>query len=172
MIEAAQHQASLAGVSPEFFVAQGEEYQSDTQFYAAICLFTTLGQMDDTGDNRGLVKHTGELLVPEGTFILEVPNHYWVAENLESFSRFGDEDNFTEITREFRAREKIVSERFLVKSPGETNEFLLRYRLYDQKELGNLFKEGGFIIKAIMGDFEGRPYTYYSPNIILIAQRS
>jgi len=100
-----------------------------------------------------------------------VPNIHWVTENLNTSERFGGDQSYTEIKREFDLQTNTVSEQFEVISPEQKSAFLLRYRLYSQKELGDLPKEAKFDIKAIFGDYDGHPYTYYTPNIIIISQK-
>ncbi len=172
MIAAARDRSKAGQVSPTFIQVRAEEFTSVEKFDAAICLFTTLGQIDASGENTGLVSRVTTSLRADGIFIVEVPNHLWVAENLKSNERFGDETNYTEISRKYNQETKIVTEQFKLVSPEGRNDFYLRYRLYSQKELGGLLSEANFNIRAIFGDYDGNPYTYYSPTIILVAQRA
>ena len=169
MIRAANQRAAELGEKPKFIQARAEEFTFDDQFDAAICLFTTLGQIDQVGENSGLVARIAKVLRPKGKFIIEVPNIHWVTENLNTSERFGSEESFTDISREIDQEAKVVTEQFVVVSPDQKREFLLRYRLYSQKELGELLKAAKFDIKAIFGDFDGHPYTYYTPSIIIVA---
>ncbi|MBL6982563.1 MAG: class I SAM-dependent methyltransferase, partial [Anaerolineales bacterium] len=162
MISAANQRAAEVWENPKFMQARGEEFSSEDKFDAAICLFTTLGQIDEIGENTGLVKRVAEALSPEGMFIIEVPNLHWLAENIKTSERFGDDENYTEITRELNQETNIVTENFEVVSPEKNKEYLLRYRLLTQKELGKLLSEARFATKAIYGDYDGHPYTYYT----------
>ncbi len=171
MIVAADERAAEVWGKPVFIQARGEEFTSEDKFNAAICLFTSLGQIDEHGENSGLVKRVAEVLISEGVFIVEVPNHHWVAENLQTSDRFGDDDSYTVINRQYDDEEKIVTEKFELISPLEKKEYHLRYRLFSQKDLGKLLNEANFIIKAILGDYDGNPYTYYTPSIIIVAQK-
>ncbi len=172
MIAAAEERSAGIWGQPTFTQARAEEFTSQDQFDAAICLFSTLGQIDSQGENSNLVKRVAEVLRPKGHFIVEVPNHLWVAENLKAEERFGDNENYTHITRQYDQKNKIVSEKFELVSPQGIQEYFLRYRLYSQKELGELFSLANLNIRFIFGDYDGNPYTYYSPVIILVTQSS
>lgn len=54
MIEAARAGAAEAGVAPDFRQVSGEAFVADEEFDAAICLFTTLGQISEEGEDRRL----------------------------------------------------------------------------------------------------------------------
>jgi len=171
MITEANSRSSGIWGQPTFIQARAEDFTTQDQFDAAICLFTTLGQIDTQGENGDLVKNVANGLRSQGHFIVEVPNHLWVAENLKAEERFGEDENYTHITRQYDQESKIVSEQFELVSPQGTREFILRYRLYSQKELSAVFAEAYLNILSIFGDYDGNPYTYYSPVIILVAQR-
>lgn len=171
MISVANERATEVRGKPKFVLARGEEFTSRDKFDAAICLFTTLGQIDEIGENSNLVDRVENVLHPGGIFIIEVPNHIWVTENLQTSERFGDIDNYTIITRQYDQVEKIVTEKFELVLPEGIKDYLLRYRLFSQKELGRLLRKANFDIKAIFGDYDGHPFTYYSSTIIIVAQK-
>lgn len=171
MISAARTRALEAPVAPKFIQARGEEFTSDEPFDAAICLFTTLGQIDEFGENSHLISRVADLLNPGGMFIIEVPNHHWVAENLKTSERFGDSENYTEITRRYDPVEKIVSEKFDLVSSEGSREYLLKYRIFDKKKLKKYLKAADFGSISIFGDYESSSFSYKSINIIIAAQK-
>ena len=171
MIAAAKEGASEAGVSPDFQQVAGEDFITDKTFDAAICLFTTLGQIEDQKDNRHIIPQVAIALRPTGVFIVEVPKRDWVASNLNPADRFGEGDRYTDVARQFDADENTVTEIFTLVSPGETQRYVLRYRLFGLDELSALLEKDGFNILATYGGYNRNPLTIASPVMVVVAQR-
>ena len=89
MIKTAKQRAKASGVEPQFHLAYGEDYSPEDKFEAAICLFSTLGQINTEDEkpppktDHPLLKHTANILTPGGIFILEIPNKEWMLLNLK-----------------------------------------------------------------------------------------
>ena len=171
MIAAAKERASEAGVSPEFQQVAGEDFIADEKFDTAICLFTTLGQIEDRKDNHLLVPRVAAALQPGGIFLVEVPQRAWVASNLKASDRFWDGDRYTDVTRQIDMDENVVTEIFTVVTPGDTQRYVLRYRLFNLDELSALMEKDGFSIVATYGDYNGSRLTIASPVMVFVAQR-
>ncbi len=171
MIEAARAAAAEAGVAPDFRQASGETFVADEEFDAAICLFTTLGQISEEGDNSRLVERVYAALRPGGFFVVEVPRRDPTVKNLKPTDRFEGPERYTDVARRYHAEDSSVTEVFDVVSPQETRRFVLRYRLYSREELVALLQEAGFTVLAAYGDYEGTPLSPESPTMLVIARR-
>jgi 2-polyprenyl-3-methyl-5-hydroxy-6-metoxy-1,4-benzoquinol methylase len=173
MIEAARAQAAQAGISVDFRVESGEAFVADEEFDAAICLFTTLGQISEGGeDNRQLLERVYRALRPGGTFAVEVPQRDPTVRNLRPADRFEGPKRYTDVTRHFDPEDNSVTEIFEVVSPDETRRYDLRYRLYSPEELVALLQEAGFTVLTVYGDYEGTPLDPESPTILVIARKT
>ena len=172
MINAALSRASAAGVPPSFQQVAGEDFVSDTTFDVAICLFTTLGQIEDQEDNRQLVSQVAKYLKPEGFLVVEVPQRDWLAANLKPNDRFGADDHYTDIVRQLNIVGDTVTEVFTLVSPDDKQLYVLRYRLYSPAELRTLFEDAGLEIVAIFGGYDKSPLTPESPVMLAIAQNN
>ncbi len=171
MIEAARAGAAVAGVEPEFRQIGGESFVADEGFDAAICLYTTLGQISSEGDNSRLVERVYDALRPGGGFMVEVPQRDPTVRNLKPTDRFEGPERYTVVTRRFDAQDNSVSEIFEVVSPEATQRYVLRYRLYSQEELVDLIQGAGFTLLAAYGDYQGIPLGPESPTIIMVARK-
>ena len=169
MIEAARARAAEAGVSPEFLQVGGESFTTDAAFDAAICLFTTLGQISRQGENSGLVRRVYDALHSGGGFIVETPQRDWTVQNLKTNERFGDGEHYTNVKRRYDAADRTISESFEVVSPTSTKTYRLRYRLYSHAELVHVLSKAGLSVLASFGDDEGNPLTPDSAMMLLIA---
>jgi D-alanine-D-alanine ligase len=170
MIEAARAAAAEASVAPDFRQASGEAFVADEEFDAAICLFTTLGQISEEGDNSRLVERVSAALRPGGFFVVEVPGRDPTVKNLKPTDRFEGPERYTDVTRRYQPDENSVTETFDVVSPQETRRYVLRYRLYNRAELVALLQDAGFTVLAAYGDYEGTPLSPESPTMLMIAR--
>jgi SAM-dependent methyltransferase len=169
MIAAANQRARQAGVAVQFAQMGGQAFSLKLlrlrPFQAAICLFTTLGQMSEDGkDNIGLLPKVYEALQPGGQFVIEVPQRATAVHTLRPGDQFGE----TAVTRHFNPHDNTITEHFTV---GQTEEFLLRYRLFSREELVGLVEDVGFGVTAVLADYAGGELTADSPNMLLFLKR-
>jgi SAM-dependent methyltransferase len=174
MIEAAVRSAKASNLdpAPEFFRIRAEDFTTERPFDGAICLFTTLGQMDESSDNASLLDNVFRALKPGGYFIVEVPNRDWVLPNLKPRDRFGNDENFTQIDRCFDPHSRTISEAFTLVSGGKRNDFLLRYRLYDLDEVQSLLVGTGFEIVTFHGGYDASEFTPDSPILLGVTRKT
>lgn len=155
MIEAARAAADAAGLEVILDVKPGEAVSGDT-YHGAIAMFTTLGQVDGSGeDNLGLLNTTAASLRPGARFVIEVPQRDAAVAALVTDDRFGDDTNWTEISRRWDEPTSRVVERFEVGSNGTIRHFDLAYRLFSAKELAHHLGEAGFVDIRIAKTLEG-----------------
>lgn len=159
MIAAAQEKAERAGVKIDFRREHGEMFVTKTLFYAAICLFTSLGQIGDHGSNCELVSRVHAALNPGGQFLVEVPQRDTAVRQLKLSETYGGGQSYTAVTRHFDPATQILSEQFRLVSPGNSRSYYLQVRLYDRQELFTLLEQAGFSILSAYGDYSGRPLT-------------
>jgi SAM-dependent methyltransferase len=172
MLSAARRAAAESGVTVGLRQVRGEELTERETFDAAICLFTTLGQMKANDDNRALLERTVQALRPGGFLAVEVPQRDWAAHNLKTDERFGEGENYTIVTRRFEPAEKAISEHFTRVSPQGERVYRLRYRLFNHPELENLLVRAGFEILGAYGGYAEVPITKNSATMLFVAQKS
>jgi SAM-dependent methyltransferase len=171
MIAAAKERAKAAGVTPEFRRVGGEFLRAREPFDAAICLFTTLGQISAKGENRGLLSRVCGALRPGGRFAVEVPQREWAVTHLKTAERFGQGKRYTDVERGYDPTDKVVTEVFKVVSPDAERTYMLRYRLYDRAELCDMLDQAGLELQAAFGDYADSPLQPDSPIMLLIARK-
>jgi len=167
MLAAARARASAAGVEVDFRQVRGEDYTSQEALDAAVCLFTTLGQVDGDSGNSALVRKTAEALRPGGL----VPQRRWVTQNLKIDERLGEGQSYTQVTRHYNPANKRVTERFERTSPQGKQAYLLRYRLYSALELRNLLEAVGFEVLKEYGGYAEIPVAADSPILLFVAKK-
>ncbi len=171
MIDAAKANAEDANVIVDFRQEKAQDFESHERFDAAICLFTSLGQVDEQGDNLGLVKQVWSALKVGGWFVVEVPQHAVAVQQLRPNDRFGNEDSYAVVTRDYDQKSHILTEEFRVVKFGNEQHFTLRYRLLSSAELAALLEGAGFHIEKSLGDYAGSALTTDDPMMIFIARK-
>ena len=173
MIEAAKAQAAEAGVDVAFQQAAGEDFCHAEPFDAAICLFTTLGQVaaDSLEDNRGLLATVAGSLKANGRFALELPQKQPALAALKPADRFGNETSYTQVQRSYDAGTDIVTEQFHLVTPSGAQTYRLRYRLFSQEDVTGLLNAAGLRIVNNYAGYTCAELTDDSPFMLLICAR-
>jgi SAM-dependent methyltransferase len=171
MIAAARARAEKENVAVEFRQERGELFLSDTKFDAAICLFTSLGQISEWGENRGLVDSVYAALKKGAQFVVEVPQRETAVRALKPSDHFGIAESYTDVTRQYEPAGKVVSEVFRVVTPHGSQTYLLRYHLFDRAELSARLTAAGFRIEAAYGAYARVPLAEAHPIMLLIARK-
>lgn len=171
MIAAARERAEKEKVAVEFRQERGELFLSDTKFDAAICLFTSLGQISEWGENRGLVDCVYAALRKGAQFVVEVPQRETAVRALKPSDHFGTAESYTDVTRQYEPIGKVVSEVFRVVVPHGSQTYLLRYHLFDRAELITRLTAAGFRIEAAYGAYAKVPLAEAHPIMLLIARK-
>jgi len=171
MIQAARERAASVQPAPEFQQACGEDFRAQHPFDAAICLFTSLGQMDERGDNSDLVARVAAALLPGGAFVVEVPNRDWVIKNLKTFDYFKGVGECTYVDRSYDSNQHSVTEIFTIVSQHKRQNYVLRYRLFDLVELSKLIGAAGLEVVATFGGYSHSILKADSPVILMTARK-
>jgi len=171
MIAAAQERSNTDARRLEFRQMRGEDLQLENEFDTAICLFTTLGQIEDQKDNLQLLHNAFQALQPGGFFILEIPQRGWVVSNLKTSERFGEGSTFTQVTRSYDNDLHMVSEEFTLVSPNEQRQYILQYRLFNQAEINGLLEGAGFVGISFYGEYADTPLDDLSPSMVISARK-
>jgi len=171
MIAAARVRAAETGISVDFRQVSGEVFVTDDLFEAAICLFTTLGQISATEDNSALIPQVYQALQPGGAIIVEVPQREATVKRLKTAEKFGSGERYTTVARQFNVAGNMLTESFTVVSPAVTRHYLLRYRLYTLAELANLLTEAGFTVRQTYSDYQASPWQADSAVMLVVSSK-
>jgi len=171
MIAAAQERSPTHGMRPEFLQLRGEDLDAVNQFDAAICLFTTLGQVAGQKDDRDLLDSTYRALRPAGYFILEIPQRDWAVNNFKPEDRFGEGKNYTHVVRSCDPGSNIVTEEFTLVSPAEQRKYVLQYHLFSRSEISLLLEGAGFAGLTFYAGYTTNNLEPDSPTMVIRAQK-
>ena len=167
MLAAAQERADAAGVSVAWQQVAAEAFVSEQRFDAAICLFTTLGQVTDEQSNVGLLARVADVLVAGGSFWIEVPQRDAKLATTKMQERFGGGERYTDVQRFWDASSKLFAEQFTLVNPDTTRGYRLVYQLFNEPELRGLLRMTNFTVDNIYADFTGAPLKADSPMMLV-----
>ena len=173
MVRAARDKAQAAGVTVEFQQVAAEGYFPAEPFDAALCLFTTLGQVPPASDddNRDLLKTVFDSLKEGGRFALELPQKQPALDALKSSDRFGSETSYAQVDRSYAADTGIVTEKFHIVSPDGSQDFHLRYRLYTRQDVTGLLAAAGLHIVESHDGYNSADLTADSPVMLFVCAK-
>lgn len=151
MVAAAMDRSVAAGVSATFRQMSAAEFAAGhisepaaAPFDLAICLFTTLGQLDaleSPGDHEACLAAMHSAIRPDGHVVIEVPERDRAVDALVEQEQLGP----TTVTRTFDPDRSVIAERFT--SPD--GAFDLAYRVFSADELSDAVTAAGFRIEEI-----------------------
>ncbi len=171
MIEAARARAVEAGVPVEFQAIPVESFEADEAFDAAICLFSTLGQITPAGDTRSLIPRVFAALKPGGHLVIEVPQRGPAVRQLKTEDEIPGETSKMHITRRFDPADNTVTETFSRQAASGAETFLLRYRLFSQAEVDAQLAAAGFSVQAVYSGYTRTALTANSPAMVFTAKK-
>ena len=173
MIENARKRSLEAGVDVAFQQVAAEDFTPAEPFDAAICLFTTLGQVAPAShqDNRGLLATVAKSLRTGGRFALELPQKQPTLAALKPSDRFGDAVKYTHVQRSYQAQSGIVTEQFDLISPAGSQTYHLRYRLFSQRDVTGLLTAAGLRILNSYDGYTCADLTDDSPFMLFVCAR-
>jgi D-alanine-D-alanine ligase len=171
MIASARERSAGESMKPGYLQMKGEDIRWENEFDAAICLFTTLGQVNDQEDNHQLLNNAAQSLRPGGYIILEIPQRDWLESNLIAGERFGEGESYTDVERSYNEKLKLVTEVFTQVSLNDQRTYLLRYRIFNQTEIKKLLGKAGFKDVEFFGGYAGLPLVDDCPTMVVSARK-
>ena len=171
MIAEARRRAAEAGVVVDFWQEWGERFSSVHLYDAAICLFTTFGQITVQSDTGGLIKRIYKVLQEGACFVVEVPQRDTAVSQLKRQETIGEGNRMAFVSRSYDADTHILSEEFRVVLENEENTYLLKYKLFDRAALENHLALAGFIEISAFGDYQGNSLTAEDGAMVMVARK-
>jgi SAM-dependent methyltransferase len=169
MVAAAKERAAAENVNPNFHQIRGEDLNFNGQFDLSLCLFNTLGQVNDQEDNHQLLLNAFHSLQSGGHFIMELQQPDWVEAHLKTQERLGSGASYVDVERNYDKTNKLVTEVFTRISPSGEQAYMLRYRLFDRDEIEQLLEGTGFSNINFYAGYERRPLKIDSPAMVIDA---
>lgn len=169
-IEVAREAAARECVDVEFVECDARELEFDTEFDAAINLFTSaLGYFDDEAENQRVVDRVARALRPGGSLLIDTINLLSLARGFQEL-HWEEFDSGTVMVerREFdfqRGRSRATW-RFL-RPDGGRHELRHSLRVYAPHELIAMLEAAGLDVVGSWGSFAGSELSFDASRLIL-----
>lgn len=171
MIAAARQRAQEEGLEIDFRQERGQHMRSASPFAAALCLFTTLGQIDEQGENTALINNVHSMLQDGGHLLVEVPQRGTAVRRLTPYEEIGQGPRKAFVRRRYDAQSRSIFEEFRIVSGHDEQTYRLRYRLFTRYELESLLTNAGFSVTAVYSDYEGTELGPEQAQMLVLARK-
>ena len=142
---------------------------ADGSFALVVNLFTSFGYFRDDAQHLRVLADVARVTRAGGWFVLD----YLHAEQVRRSLVPRDERTVGTVTveqeREISADGRFVRKTITIGDLGRT--FVERVRLFEPAELVTLCTAAGFVVDAVLGDYDGSALRSESPRTILFARR-
>jgi SAM-dependent methyltransferase len=169
----AREDAEQMGVNPTYRHGDMRNLPFEAEFDIALNLFTAFGYFEDEADDQAFLNAVAKSLKPNGKFFMDFINRDWLTQNWRANNwdvlSTGLVICHTRVLDFERSQE--YCKRLLIYPDGTRNETEHRLRLYTLRELILMCKRAGLETIQTFGDFDGRPASFQSKRVILIAQK-
>lgn len=139
---------------------------------AILCLYTSLGFLDEDADHLQVFHSVREALRPGGQLLLEVDNRdHAIHQPSRQWGEteallWWEENRFDPLTSR---NHRLYAG--LHRQTGQRYEQRLNYRLFSAHELTALARAAGLRVEGLWGGLDGRALTLDSPELVLRASR-
>ena len=172
-IRIAKQAAKRAGVDADFVNADMRKIPGRARYDAVINCFTSFGYLETEAEDQRVLDGVRRALKPGGRFFIDTMNH-------DNLMRIFRESEFRELAdgayvmerRNYDVRTGRVENDWIYVTPdGERHIQSHSLRLYTFTELERMLKQAGLTVRETWGDYDGSPFTMYSPRMVVLAEK-
>lgn len=139
---------------------------------AAALLFDALGFFETDGENDLVLRELARVLAPGGRSALKVANAAPILGDFRAGDREARADRVIEVTRSLLSDPPRLVEDIVIHSPGASERFQRRQRLYRLADLRAALRRAGLIPVLEAATVDGAPLDpQASPALVVVAER-
>lgn len=142
------------------------------EFDAVINLFTAFGYFDDSTNSK-VIGEVKKSLKNQGVFIQDLTNKNYLLANAKNYWERVTHDGLL-VTNEWNfdhKSERYTHRQWLNKKDGTVREFSHTVRVYNKKEILDIYKNAGLEVINIFGDFSGNEYNENSSSRMILVSK-
>jgi len=185
-IDIAKKDARSQGVEVSFIQKDMRKMSFINKFDAIVNMFTSFGYFDNDEDNSVVLRKVSRALKPKGKFLIDLNNTTRTLARLSQKGKINDKTGVLTNTskdklssglavttkHEFDPATMRWSMTRTWKERGKVKNYRTNVRMFSVPELEHLFRENDLEIEKVWGDFEGSPFGFDSPRMVVLAVHS
>lgn len=170
LLRYAVEEAKVSGLAKNYLCSDIRNVPLKTKYDLIVNLFTSFGYFETDEENFRFIETAYDLLNEQGFYVLDYLNEKYVKENLvESSEKKINEQKIIE--KRMISGERVIKE-IIIFDKGKEIPYLESVRLYSSEYLEKKFRDIGFKIKNIFGNYDGNSFDKnISPRLIFILQK-
>lgn len=171
-LEIARQKAAEISINASFEQRDMRRLCYDQQFDAVINMFAAFGFFSDA-ENEQVINSIHKALKPGGVLLIDLLNKDWmIKNNLTRYWRHPSGDYVLSYKVELVAGRAVMKRELLNQSTGAKTKFEFGLRVYTLAELTDMLRRQKFLIEAVYGGFDRRPYNSDAPRMIIMARKN
>lgn len=135
---------------------------------AVLQLFTAFGYFRDDAENAHVIGEVRQSLRDGGRYLLDYLNAPQVRASLVPEST--QTVNGVEVRQQRSLTETRVEKRIHIRHGGSTRVFEESVRLFTLDDFRRMFRENGFALEHVAGDYDGAAFDEASPRCLMFAR--
>jgi SAM-dependent methyltransferase len=169
----ARSAASERGLNATFLDADMRGLTFDSEFHAALILFSSFGYLEDEEEDQRVLESMQRSLRPNGSAIIDVLNLHWLGIHPAETRTYQLDDGSVMLTRrEFDAgRRRVTSTWSFESSGGSVRQLCVPIHVYGPREFTGMLEDCGLLVERLWGNFEGAQFSKTSNRMIILARK-
>lgn len=173
-LKIARESAAQAGLDVTFVERDMRDIGFDSEFDAAINMFTAFGYLETEEDDQKVLEAIARALIEGGLFFIDFVNPLWLFRIYQP--RAWVEWEGGTISMEDRRYDALTGRNIvtlkLIRPDGTSVERRHALRLYTPAELRSKLAKAGLLVEQSWGGFDGRELGLDSPRTLLLARKN
>lgn len=181
----AREEIQRSKVRATFIRGDMRSFRSRTHFDAVINMFTSFGYFESEKDHVRVLQSVGRVLKPRGGFLIDVNNSIaLLIRFLRAHKPLRRSEQLTGTEKHRLSNGLLVSTSHRLdvdswrwkmmrtwKENGKQRNYETRVRLFSLPELTHLLSDCSMQVENTWGDFDGSPFIWNSPRLIVLARK-
>lgn len=174
MLGKCREAAEKEGLTPNLTQADMREIVFDSEFDAAINLFTSFGYLEDDDEDQKVLDGISRALKPGGRFVMDIDNRDMVMAHF--VERTWSENSMGDITLKERQFDSITgrcnSQETTIHADGRRSERGHSLRVYACTEIVKMLARSGLEVQSIWGGWDSSVFASTSHRMLIISGKA
>lgn len=174
LLEKGKKEAEAKGLNIQWLKGDMKQLEFRNEFELIINMYTSFGFLPSHQENVAVLEKCYKALKPDGMFLMDVWNAYFVVHNFPATNWYHKKNNVLVLEeRTYDATEGKMNTKIIIKDPNEVLKTIEHTMfMYTPAELVRMFKSANFEDIKIFSNLQGAAYSLKKPRVILTARKT